>query len=90
MNPWNLTAREAEVMARMVACGGVQKIVASDLGLSVKTVDTYVGRATEKIGSRTRTAALLEWDRKTRPSSQRSVEPCMHCAGLGFVQRSAA
>lgn len=90
LNPWNLTAREADVMARMVACGGLQKIVAWDLGLSVRTVEGYFNRAKKRIGARTRTAALLEWDRATRGPAVRSVEPCAHCAGLGFVQRRAA
>lgn len=62
-NPWNLTRREQEVMAGMVGCGGSQKVVADLLGISVKTVDTFLARARLRMEARTRFEALIRWDR---------------------------
>lgn len=90
MNPaWNLTPRERQVMVSMVKHGGVMKIVADELSISVKTVDTLYGRACEKIGGRTRTQSLLNWDRWCR-AARGAVEVCSHCAGTGHVYREAA
>jgi FixJ family two-component response regulator len=88
-NPWNLTKREAEVMAAMVVNGGLGKAVAVDMGISSKTVDTLYGRAAEKIGGRTRTQALLEWDRWSR-GAQGEVVACPQCSGTGRLYREAA
>jgi DNA-binding NarL/FixJ family response regulator len=49
----DLSEREAEVV-RLVAAGHSNKVIASRLGLSVKTVDTYKARSLEKLGLRSR------------------------------------
>jgi DNA-binding NarL/FixJ family response regulator len=48
-----LSEREREVLVR-IARGFSNKEIAAALGLSVKTVETYKGRMTEKLGLRTR------------------------------------
>ncbi len=49
-----LSAREEEVL-RGIAWGHSNKIVAADLGISTKTVETYRARIAEKLGLRSRT-----------------------------------
>jgi two-component system response regulator NreC len=48
-----LSAREGEVL-RLVALGSSNKEIASQLSLSIKTVETYKARAMEKIGASSR------------------------------------
>jgi len=48
-----LSEREREVLTR-IAKGYSNKEIAGDLGLSVKTVETYKSRLSEKLGVRTR------------------------------------
>lgn len=48
-----LSEREGEVLKR-VACGHPAKQIAADLALGVRTVETYKGRAMEKLGLKTR------------------------------------
>src|SRR5690348_7796643 len=45
MNPWNLTKREEQVLSGLVENYGSVKMVAAALGISFKTVDTFLGRA---------------------------------------------
>ena len=71
-NPWNMPRREQEVLAGMVSTGGCQKIVASVLGISVKTVDTYLSRARIRMEVRTRIEALLRWDRWVNQQRERA------------------
>jgi DNA-binding NarL/FixJ family response regulator len=49
----SLSDREREVLVR-IARGFSNKEIAAQLGLSVKTVETYKGRVAEKLGLRTR------------------------------------
>lgn len=49
----DLSEREADVV-RLTAQGYSNKEIATQLGISVKTVDTYKARAMEKLGLRTR------------------------------------
>lgn len=65
-NPWNLTPREFQVMTGALAGHGLLKVPAVELGLSLKTVDTYMSRAKEKMGCVTRFDALLTFDRWAR------------------------
>lgn len=65
-NPWQLTPREEEVIRTVCASDGLLKAVAIDLGISIKTVDTLLGRAKNRMGARTRFAAILLWDRWAR------------------------
>ncbi len=51
--PHKLTEREAKVLRR-VAEGYSTKEIAAELGLSIKTIETYKGRAMEKLGLRHR------------------------------------
>lgn len=48
-----LTDREEDVLRR-IARGYGNKEIARDLGLSVKTVETYKGRGLEKLGIKSR------------------------------------
>lgn len=58
-DPWqNLSEREREVL-RLVAHGHTNSEVATQLSLSVKTVETYRARGMEKLGLRTR-AQLMQ------------------------------
>lgn len=72
-------------MTGLVQYGGLVKAVAIDLGIQTKTVDTYYARAKEKIGSHTRTAALLEWDRWSQ-GKHGALQTCDHCKGTGLVR----
>lgn len=87
-NPWGLTPREAQVMESMVRLG-VQKLIARELGIGSKTVCTFYTRACAKIGGKTNTASLLEYDRWMRGGEGRPVV-CEHCNGSGHVYRKAA
>jgi two-component system response regulator NreC len=55
----DLSEREAEVV-RLVALGYSNKEIATQLGISVKTIDTYKMRAMEKLGLHSR-AALVRY-----------------------------
>jgi RNA polymerase sigma factor (sigma-70 family) len=52
-----LSKREQEVL-RLVALGHTQKEIASELGVSVKTVETYKTRLNEKMGFESRAALV--------------------------------
>jgi DNA-binding NarL/FixJ family response regulator len=52
-----LSGREALVLRRKVH-GHTNKAIAADLGLSVKTVETYYARAMEKLGLQNRAQVL--------------------------------
>lgn len=88
-DPWNLTPRESQVMEGMVKHGGVHKLIAQDLEISPKTVGAFYARACEKIGGKTHTIALLEYDRWMR-GTQGKVVLCPNCNGAGHVYREAA
>lgn len=51
--PAELSRRESEVL-RLTACGHSTKSTASELGIGVKSVETYKSRAMEKLGLRNR------------------------------------
>ena len=53
----NLSAREREVLVR-IARGFSNKEIAAELGVSVKTIETYKARVAEKLGLRTRVAIV--------------------------------
>ena len=52
-SPDSLSDREREVLVR-IARGYSNKEIAAELGLSIKTVETYKGRMTEKLGLKSR------------------------------------
>src|SRR5262249_51447234 len=55
----DLSEREAEVV-RLTAYGYTNKEVAAQMGISIKTADTYKARAMEKLGLHSR-AALVRY-----------------------------
>lgn len=64
-NPWGLPRREAEVMSGLTEFG-LSKSVALDLGISHKTVSTYLKRSKDRMSARTIMHAVLMWDRWAR------------------------
>lgn len=70
-SPAELSSREKEVLTRL-AWGYSNKEIAANLGLSVKTVETYKVRVSEKMGFHSRTqmveyALRQGWLNETRP-----------------------
>lgn len=65
-NPWNLTPREVEALSLMIDNAGAVKIAADRMGISFKTADTFLGRARDRMGARTRFEALIQFDRWAR------------------------
>jgi DNA-binding NarL/FixJ family response regulator len=53
-----LTTREAEVL-RLMAAGRRNGEIATQLGVSVKTIEFHIGHVLEKLGARSRTEAVL-------------------------------
>lgn len=64
-NPWDLSATQCAVMFGYTR-GLASAEIAQELGLSPRTVQTYVERAEEKMGVRSITQAALLWDRHFR------------------------
>lgn len=88
-NPWNLTEREEDVLRVMVMqTRGGDKAIGKKLGLSSKTVATYVARACEKMEVAGRLQAAIKWDREYHRGTMR--EPCQHCQGQGFIRKEVA
>jgi DNA-binding NarL/FixJ family response regulator len=88
-NPWDLTEREQDVLRVMVAqTRGGDKAIGKKLGLSSKTVATYVARACEKMEVASRLQAAIKWDREFNRGTTR--EPCAHCQGQGYIRKEAA
>ena len=55
-----MTAREREIL-ELVGLGLTDKAIAMQLGLSRKTVETYLQRAFSRLGVRSRAAAAVVW-----------------------------
>jgi len=53
-----LTTREDEVL-RLMASGSRSGEIATQLGVSIKTVEFHIGHVLEKVGARSRTEAVL-------------------------------
>jgi DNA-binding CsgD family transcriptional regulator len=66
-NPWGVTAAEAACLDAF-AEQGAHKLVARELGLSVKTVETYCMRAYSRLGC-SGLKAIVRWDRHRRPAA---------------------
>ncbi len=64
-NPWNLSDREAEVLAALVKHGS-SKVVAKEFGLSHRTIEHHVSAAKFRMGVEHRTQAIIAWDRYKR------------------------
>jgi DNA-binding CsgD family transcriptional regulator len=61
-NPWNLTARETEVLT-LVADLGCSKLASRAAAISSKTVDIHMTNVIAKMGARNRLQAAVKWDR---------------------------
>jgi len=64
--PLGLTPRELEVI-ELVAAGRTNREIASELVLSVRTVDRHVSRIFQKLGVKSRIAALSAFERRRQP-----------------------
>lgn len=64
-NPWGLTPRQAETMDALCRTG-CHKLVARELGIGLKTVETNMWRVHEKIPGANRVQRILAWDRWRR------------------------
>lgn len=67
-NPWNLTARQQDVMDRLIATG-CNKAVARELGVHLSTVENHLAKVYERM-NRPRLLAVVTWDRWRRNGSQ--------------------
>lgn len=63
-NPWGLSGMECEILKR-IAEGGTSKTIGTEFGLSYKTIDVHVWRATVKMGVSKRIQAVAMWVRHT-------------------------
>jgi two-component system nitrate/nitrite response regulator NarL len=61
MNPWNLTARESDVMDALIESGGCNKTIAKKLGIAAGTVENHTVRIYERMAVHTRTKAAVVW-----------------------------
>lgn len=66
MTTERLSEREQEVMRLAADTGGTNKEIGRALGLSPKTVEAYMRRASEKLGATNRTQAAVMFDRLQR------------------------
>jgi DNA-binding CsgD family transcriptional regulator len=64
-NHWNLTPRQAEIMALLVsgATAGTNKHIARHLGIDARTVEEHMRRAMAKMNASNRVQAAILWDR---------------------------
>lgn len=89
MNRWNLTDREQEALSLLTTDGvSCSKVLAKRMSCATKTADTFVQRACEKMGVKTRIQAVLLWDREVNRHVI-DYETCAHCSGLGFMRKVA-
>lgn len=103
-NKWELTVRQEEILSLMAEHALTSKEVAHRLGLSFKTVDVHVDRAIDRMQARSRTHALLMWDRARREAedaekqqrddlawsrARQGMVHCGTCGGFGFVKAAA-
>lgn len=61
----DLSNKEREVMA-LVITGATSKEIASELGLSPRTIEAHAERSTAKLGARNRLHAAVMFDRAQR------------------------
>lgn len=65
MNPWNLTARQVQVLEAM-ARHGTRKLVARELNVGLQTVDTHLAKAYRAMNKPNKLMAVLAFDRWVR------------------------
>jgi DNA-binding CsgD family transcriptional regulator len=82
-----LTSREAQVLERIVA-GRLNKQIADDLGISIKTVEAHRANIMEKLGANT-VADLLKiaLGADTRQGLKKPATPTPASAGVSFAPR---
>lgn len=96
MNPWKLSDEQLRTLQVLTGeAKGLSKLAGRTLGISSHAVDARVAEVCRKMGAANRVEALLLFDRTYRNKvtaikPAHGVQDCGHCAGLGFVQRSAA
>lgn len=64
-NPWELSERQEQVV-RTLTSGDCRKDVADKLGMAYKTLDTHLHLARAKMGAKSKTHAVLMFDRWVR------------------------
>lgn len=104
VNKWGLTPRQEQILALMAERGLTSKEVGFELGISFKTVEVHVARFIERTGARTRTQAILMYDRAIREQQANELREealrkqaelqlhfshCPTCGGAGFVRKVA-
>lgn len=65
VNEWKLSPREIQCIERKAEVG-FGKVVASELGLSLKTVEQHCHSALKKAGARSLMPVVVAWDRYRR------------------------
>lgn len=73
-DPWNLGEREAQILS-LVRDGGSNKEAARSLGLSIRTIETYLLRAYSKMKVANRVQAAVAYDRWSRKANQAQEVP---------------
>jgi DNA-binding NarL/FixJ family response regulator len=66
-NPWGLRPRQFEVM-QVLTRTGCNKMVARELGISVRTLEQHLMACRKAMGAPNRAMALLAFDRAQRVS----------------------
>lgn len=62
-NPWNLTPRQAQIVAALICNGASTKLAARILGCTERSIDIGLQRARQRMGVKTRFDVLITWDR---------------------------
>ena len=65
MKPLNVTPREAAVLEALCEFGQTG-LAAQSLGITIKTVETYIYRMMKENGYANRLTLVLSWDRQQR------------------------
>ncbi len=65
-NPWNLPARQAEIIGLIASEYLTSKQIGQRLGVNYKTVEIHAYRAIDKMGAKNRIHAAVMWDRWAR------------------------
>ncbi len=66
--PWGLTKRELQCVQLLAKNGGLYKLIASELAISIRTVEVYLATARKKAGVGNTMALAIAYDRLMRPT----------------------
>lgn len=61
-NPWGLTTSQLKVM-EVLSKLGCDKLVANELGVSIKTIESHMGECKRRMGARNRVLAVVKYVR---------------------------